>query len=365
MTQATGCAPTEIALADEQDFSEYAYEQGWTDGLPVVAPTPERVERMLAATDRDRYEEVAQLGPRGGAATVERIAVNAVLAGCAPRYLPVLLTAAELLGRPEMNLSAMQATTSPATPLLVVNGPVREAIGLNCGRGCLGPGTRANATIGRAVRLLLINIGGGVPDVIDKSTQGLPAKFSLCLGEHEEGSPWPSLLADLGWPDTASGLTMTSVISLANVRLPDPKPGSLHNEIAMLGDALAMRGSKHVQVGGGNPIVVLSPGTASIFAADGYDKQRLREELYLAATRPGAAYADQPLTSYRRDGDAVLPCATPDDIVVLVAGGPEANQSLVISSFVESPVLTSPINHPPVDCINGEPRLTTADPDQR
>lgn len=343
-SQTAACQPTDVALDDPADFSEYAYEQGWTDGLPVVAPTPQRVARMLAGTSRDRYEVVARLGPRGGEATVERIAVNAVLAGCAPEYLPVLLAAADLLGRPEMNLSAVQATTSPATPLLVVNGPIRDAIGLNCGRGCLGPGTRANATIGRAVRLLLINVGGGVPDLIDKSTQGLPAKFSLCLGEHEESSPWPSLLTELGWPRSASGLTMTSVISLANVRLPDPRPGSLHQEIALLADALALRGSKHVQVGAGNPVVMLSPGTASIFAADGYDKRRLREELFTAATRPGTEYPDQPLTSYRRDGGNVLPCASPDDIVVLVAGGPEANQSLVMSSFVDSPVLTTQID---------------------
>ena len=333
----------ELELTDEESFLDYAYEKGWTDGLPVVPPTLARVARMIAAAPQGQLDSLGLIEPRGGEATIERIAINAVMAGCKPEYLPTILAAVSLLARPEMNTGAMQATTSPATPLLIVNGPVRGEIGLHAGRGCLGPGTRANVTIGRAIRLILQNIGGGIPDQIDKSTHGLPAKFSLCVPENEEESPWPSLHEELGRPKGKSSVTMTSVISISNVRLPDPRPNDVSDEILILGDALAQRGSKSVQVGKGNPVVVLSVGTARIFASSGYDKDRLRQELFDAAKRPEAAYANEPLTHYLRVDGQVLPCVEPADIIIVVAGGPEPNQALYMTSFVDSGVLTAPV----------------------
>lgn len=330
-------------VAEDESFLDYAYERGWTDGLPVVPPTAARVARMIDAAPRGLVDSLGVIEPRGGEATIERVAINAVMAGCKPEYFPTVLAAVGLLARPEMNTGAMQATTSPATPLLVVNGPVRGQIGLHAGRGCLGPGTRANVTIGRALRLILQNIGGGVPDQIDKSTHGLPAKFSLCLPENEEDSPWPSLHAELGRPQGESSVTMTSVISISNVRLPDPRPHDVADEILILGDALAQRGSKSVQVGNGSPVLVLSVGTARIFADSGYDKNRLRLEVFDAAKRPGETYTNQPLTHYLREAGQILPCAKAEDILIVVAGGPEPNQALCMTSFVDSGVVTAPV----------------------
>ncbi|WP_344411534.1 hypothetical protein [Pseudonocardia ailaonensis] len=327
----------------EEDFAEFAWREGWTDGLPVVAPTPARVDRLLAEVDLDRAHVVGVIGPRGGEATVERIAVNAVLAGCPPETFPVVVAAAGLLAAPAMNIAAVQATTSAATPAIIVNGPIRARAGLHGGRGALGPGYRANATIGRAVRLMLLNIGGGVPDEIDRSSHGLPSKFGVCFAENEEESPWPGLAAVRGHPGSA--VTMTSIISLTNVRLPDPRPGAVDDEIAIIADALATRGHKHVQSGAGNPVLVLSPGTAAILDRSGFDRDRLAEAVFEVARRDGSGYTDQPLTRYRREGRGgrVLPYGSPDDLVVVVAGGPEPNQALILSSFVDSPVLTVPI----------------------
>lgn len=336
----------ELAIGADEHFFDIADERGWTDGLPVVPPTEERVARMMAAAPDGTPKSLGQVAPRRGEASIERVAANAVMAGCRPEHFPIVLAAVSLLCDEAMNTGSMQATTSPATPLVIVNGPIREVAGIHSGRGCLGPGHRANATIGRALRLVLINIGGGVPDEIDKSTHGLPAKFTLCLGENSEESPWPSLHDERGLIPGTSSVSMTSVLSVINVRLPDPRPTSVENEIAILGDALSLRGSKSVQVGGGRPVVVLSVGTARILAAAGYDKSRLRKALFQSALRPGDDYADQPLTRYRREDGMVLPTTGPDDIVIVVAGGPEPNQALVMSSFVDSALLSAPVGEP-------------------
>jgi hypothetical protein len=170
---------------DFNAFNDECEQRGWSDGLPLVPPTVARVDAMLAATKRDRNEIVAHIAPGFGAATVERIAINAVMAGCRPEYLPVLLAAVEAVADEKFNLQGIQATTNSAAPWIIVNGPLAATLGINAGLNCLGQGNRANATLGRALRLVLQNIGGALPGQMDRATHGQPGKYTFCCAENE------------------------------------------------------------------------------------------------------------------------------------------------------------------------------------
>jgi len=190
------------------DEFEVWFDKGVTDGLPVVPPTRERVERMFAGTRRSRDELLGEMPPNYGRLTVEKAAINAVLAGCRPEYLPVVIAAAECACDPAFNLHGVSTSTHFSAPLIVVNGPIRGRIGLNSGFGVFGPGYRANATIGRALRLLMINVGGARAGEISMSTFGHPGRYTFCIGENEEASPWPPFHAGRGVPATASAVTL-------------------------------------------------------------------------------------------------------------------------------------------------------------
>jgi hypothetical protein len=192
-------------MADEM---EIWFERGVTDGLPVVPPTRERVERVLQATSRSRETLVAEVPPNFGRATVEKLAVNAVMAGCRPEYLPVLLAVVEAACDPRFNLHGQSGTTNATSPLIIVNGPVRRRIGINCAAGVFGPGFRANATIGRALRLVMINLGGTRAGEISMSTLGHPGRYTYCIGEHEEVSPWEPLHVERGRAPEESTVTV-------------------------------------------------------------------------------------------------------------------------------------------------------------
>ena len=185
-------------LNAELDAIEYYFEQGVTDGLPVVPPTEERMRTMLAATSRTADEVVALVPPNFGEASVEKIAVNAVMAGCKPTFLPVVIAGVQAMCDERANLHGVQGTTHTATPLFIVNGPIRQQLDINCAAGVFGSGWRANATIGRALRLIMINIGGAHPGEIDKSTMGHPGKYTYCIGEYEEQNPWDPLHVEHG-----------------------------------------------------------------------------------------------------------------------------------------------------------------------
>src|SRR5919201_1321911 len=178
---------------------EALFEKGVTDGLPVVPPTRERVDRAIEASGRAGDEVVALVPPNYGRATVEKIAVNAVMAGCRPEYLPVVLAAVEAVCDEAFDLHGVSATTNAPAPLLIINGPVRKALDVNCGAGVFGPGWRANATIGRAVRLVCVNVGGAVPGVVSMSTLAHPGRYTYCIGENEEASTRESLAVEHGF----------------------------------------------------------------------------------------------------------------------------------------------------------------------
>jgi hypothetical protein len=182
--------------------------RGWSDGLPLIPPTAARVEQMLAYCDRPWDQPVAKMAPRYGEATPLRLAANAVMAGCRPEYFPLLVLAIEAMCEEPFNLYAIQATTHLCAPLVVVNGPVAKELDINSGHNAFGPGWQANATIGRAIRLALVNIGGAIPGTGDMSTFGAPSKFSYLAAENEAQSPWEPLHVERGLPREASAVTV-------------------------------------------------------------------------------------------------------------------------------------------------------------
>ena len=187
---------------------EECFERGWTDGLPVVPPTPAGLERMLRGTRRDPKEVIAILPPKSGVLTVENIALNALMAGCKPEYMPVVLAAAEAIADPVFNITATAISTWGRAPLMVVNGAIRHKLGINSRSNVFGPGWRANATIGRTVRLLMRNVGGALPGELDRATLGHPGKYAYCIGEDEEHSPWEPLHVQRGFASEASVVTV-------------------------------------------------------------------------------------------------------------------------------------------------------------
>ena len=197
-----------VELAELEDEHEALFDRGWTDGLPVVPPTPERVLRMLQGTTRDPGEVVAVVPPDLVECTVEKVAVNAVLAGCRPEYLPVVLAAVEAACTSEFNIHGLLATTWFSSPVVLVNGPVATAIGMNSGVNALGQGNRANATIGRALQLVIRNVGGGRPGGVDRATLGNPGKYTFCFAEAEATAPWEPLAQSRGVPAGTSALTL-------------------------------------------------------------------------------------------------------------------------------------------------------------
>ena len=215
MTQ-TRLAGASVAELIEKAY-EHAYDQGWTDGLPVIPATAESVKAFVAASSRGAEDIIAVLPPRKGQATVACIAVNAIMAGCRPEYMPVIIAAIEAIADRNFPLEFMQITTNPMTEFFLVNGPVRNTLDINYGTGCLGPGWRANATIGRAVRLILNNVGGALPGVFSKVSFGSPLRYSYMCGENEEANPWTPFHVDRGFQRGQSTITALKASNFCNI----------------------------------------------------------------------------------------------------------------------------------------------------
>jgi len=310
------------------DELEEMFELGWTDGLPVVPPTRQRVQAMLGG--RDGGTVLGELPPAMAEVTLERVAACAVLAGCRPDYFPVVLAAAEAALDPRFNIGGQAVMTQPAGQVVIVSGPVRDAIGLNGSIGALGPGWRANLTIGRALRLLVSLTGGGYPGRLDRSTLGQPGKLGLCFAEDEERSPWEPLHVERGFDASSSVVTVVGAdapLSISDHRSTGP------DELArVLGAAAAATWSPNWWPLGGTSLFVICPEHADMFNAAGWSKARLREALLRSVSRPArelrwgettpqvqAAADDQPIGKWTR----------PEDILVVVAGGEAGRYSAV------------------------------------
>ncbi|MDE3077938.1 MAG: hypothetical protein KGJ86_21145, partial [Chloroflexota bacterium] len=260
--------------SDVRAVSQYLYDLGRTDGLPVVPPAEELVEEMLRFTDRAPGEVIGHVQPCQAPATVESIGVNAVMAGCRPEYLPVLIAAVEAVCDPAFNLYGIQATTNPVAPLIVVNGPLARELKINSQGNCFGQGFMANATIGRAFRFVLTNIGGGIPQTMDKATHGQPAKFGFCIAENEADSPWEPLHVERGYAVETTTVTLISVTGTQNILDYASKTG--RGVLQMLCSHAGTAGVQNVLLGGG-PLFALSPEHAEIMARDGFSKQDVRQ----------------------------------------------------------------------------------------
>jgi len=246
-------------------------ERGWTDGLPIVPPTLARVDEMLGAGPLERHTVLGDVEPLGGVASVEKIAVNAVMAGCEPGLFPVVLAAVQAILDPAFNLRGVQTTDENVAPLLIVNGPAAARLGVNAGWGALGPGWPANAAIGRAVRLVMNNLGGGWPGAVSFAGLGQPGRYSLCLAEREDAAvPWPPLHVEQGYRPEQSTVTVLRAETVINVT------GGLDELASVMGSAASLFGILH----GGKPGVILSPFTARRLAGEGWTRADVRRELH-------------------------------------------------------------------------------------
>jgi hypothetical protein len=326
-----------MELGEETPEALYSLleEFGWGDGLPVVAPTEDRVEAMLAVYPGSPDEVLAVLPPRSGACTVRMAAVNAVLAGCPPAVFPVVVAAVRGLSRPEFNLRGVQATTHSVAIMVAVHGAIVESAGYNSGFGTFGPGNRANATTGRAIRLILLNVGGGRPGDGDASTQGQPAKYTYCFAENSAASPWPIYPRCRG-VDGPSAVTVAGVEGPHNIHdMWSTHPGPIYRKVASVMTTL---GSNNAVMADSEFFIVLCPEHAQQAAAEGWTREDVQLFLYQHARMSRRLRLEHfestgielPWMRSIDDPDAMLPMTgRPEDIRVMVAGGPGKHSCVI------------------------------------
>lgn len=307
----------------EAQVNRCFYQRGWTDGLPIVAPTVYRVQEMLRAAPLAGSESIGEMEPMNGLASVEKLAANAVMAGCRPEYFPVVLAATRALLDPAFNLRGVQTTDENVTPLLIVSGPLAEALDINAGLGVLGPGWQANATIGRALRLIMNNIGGGWAGVVSLAGVGQPARYTLCLGERSH-PPWPALHVEAGLAGTQSAVTLMRAECAINIT------GDLDDIADVMGSAVSAFSLLH----GGRVAVLLAPHVAARLAGEGWSKADVAQYLFdhgrvapeqwrrLWVRREIVPSYGAPEWVKRAEAAGSIPVVeSPDHIVVFVAGG--------------------------------------------
>lgn len=335
----------EVEIGDSEDPIEACHERGWSDGLPVVPPTPERVYRMLQGTSRQADEVLGLMPPDLVPCTVEKVAINAVMAGCKPEYMPVVLAAVEAALVDEFGMHGILCTTMFAGPLVLVNGPIAKRIGMNSGVNCLGQGNRANASIGRALQLIVRNVGGGRPGEIDRATMGTPGKYSFCFAEAED-SDWDSLAAERGFNKDQSVVTLFAAEGVqAIVDQKSRTPESLARSFA-----LSLRAVDHYKLAmHGDAILVVSPEHCRVFTDAGWSKARLHEELARLLTLPGKELVmdAQEITEGMpaNFADADIPKFRPGGLLIVRAGGPAGLFSAVIAGWAASgPTGSTPVS---------------------
>jgi hypothetical protein len=333
-----------VTLAALEDEMEALFERGWTDGLPVVPPTEKRVLAMLDGTARGPQDVVATVPPDLVECSVEKVAINAVMAGCKPEYLPVVLAAVEAACTGEFNAHGLLATTMPVGPVLVVNGPIRRAIGMNAGINVFGQGCRANVTIGRALQLVIRNVGGGRPGEVDRATFGNPGKIAFCFPEDEEGSPWTPLSTDFG---VAAG---TDAVTL----FPGEAPRSIVDQLARDPESLArsfaacLRSVHHPKLPMiFDAILAVSPEHARVFREAGWDKKQLVARLHELLMLPGAEIVRGAggIAEGVPDGfaNATLPKFRPGGLLVVHCGGGAGLFSSIIGGWANGEVGSQPV----------------------
>ncbi len=331
-----GLASREIAVGEWDDPIEACFERGWSDGLPVVPPTDARILRMLGGTDRKPGEIVGNIPPNLSPCTVEKVAINAVMAGCKPEYMPVVLGVLEAALDPLFVLHGLLCTTHFSGPLVMINGPAAKAIGMNSGVNALGQGNRANATIGRALQLIVRNVGGGLPGGMDRATLGNPGKYTFCFAEDESDPEWEPLSVRRGIAPGKSAVTLFHGEGVHGFI--DQKSRSPEELVRSM--AMGLFGVGHPKLcDSGNAVLVLSPEHYAIFKEGSWNRRRIEDELYQALKRPGrdlvygaqgvgeglpAKMADQMVDKFQ---------PPPDGVLIVRAGGPAGLFSAIIGGW--------------------------------
>jgi hypothetical protein len=326
-----------IELAESEDIMEACFERGWSDGLPLVPPTPLRVTRMLSSTDRSANEIVGSVPPDNRPCTIEKIAINAVMAGCKPDYLQVVIAALRAALKDEFCMHGLLCTTYFSTPVMIVNGPITKQIGMNSGVNALGQGNRANATIGRALQLIVRNVGGGIPGGIDRATLGNPGKYTFCFCEDESDAEWPSLSMDRGYTREDSVVNLFAGSGVQpfvdqQSRQPESLAKNLANSLRSVANTRSF--------GMADAIIVISPEHRRVLRECGWTKPNLKQALYDELKTPGAdiirgkdgiaegmpeKFKDIMLNKFRDDG-----------LHIVGAGGKAGMFSAIISGWVAS-----------------------------
>jgi len=352
-------SPTHRVEAADQELNveaafEFFYDKGWTDGLPVIPPTDERIARMLEYTDRKPNDVLCEMATSYADATVEKVAINAVMAGCRPEYFPVVVAMTQALGEKEFNLHGIQGTTNPVTPFVLVNGPISREIGMNSGAGCLGPGWRANATIGRAARLLLLNIGGGKPGTTDRATHGFPGKYNFCSAENELESPWEPFHVERGFPKDSSTVTVDGASGTHNVITVPEGGGKEVKEgeeiLYFMGESAYGMGTNIWMMGFGEPMLVFPPESAQILHRDGFDKPQIRRYMFDVTMRTYdtlAPWVIERMAKRRqvdpKKTDRLTLVQRPEDFLIVCMGGLLPAQGIYIPTFATTKSVTKPV----------------------
>jgi len=323
-------AATTFDVADMAAAVELCFEKKWTDGLPVVPPTPEAVERVIEYLGRDPAAAIGVIPPRDGVATIEAIAINCVMAGCKLEYVPFVIAAVEAMQEERFNLNGVQTTTHSCAPLVIVSGPAVKRLGFNTRESALGHGCRASATIGRAVRLILWNVGGGYPGAPCKTTHGHPGYFSYCVAEDAETNPWEPLHVERGFrPDE----TVVTVCAVEGPRLVGTGSGysPIEDVLYMIADSIATLGCNTIS--GAEMALLIDPMSAKALAGAGLSKLDVKREIVRLATRPvrdakrrRSIAESHPMhwshSADPRDDDARVPFVRSlEKLIVLVTGG--------------------------------------------
>ena len=297
-----------------QAIQDYCWEQGWTDGLPVVPPTEPLVREMLEGYGGDPSFSLGTMQPRNAQATLEKLAINAVMAGCKPEYFPVVVA----------------ATTGGAAQVIIINGPIATELDINGDAACFGPGSRSNAAIGRALRLIIRNVGGLIPGEMDKATLATPGRYSFCFSENEARSPWEPRNIEVGYTEGSSTVTLMAVRGVYTIMETTVSTG-LEVLQTITGNMKATGISNYYQIGTGAQIaVVLCPEHADEIAASGLSKSDVKEFIYQNARMPmsmlvgRAHYGNRNWPSWidQNNPETLVPIVrSSEDLMILVAGG--------------------------------------------
>lgn len=327
----------------------YFHAQGWTDGLPIALPTERKVGGLLAACRLPRDQAVGVIPPRMGLATAEKIAVNAAMAGCEPRHFPVVLAAVKAVCRAEFNLLPMQATTNPVAPLIIVNGPIAGQLQINAGANALGQGWKSNATIGRALRFVLLNIGGGVPGKLDHACHGQPGKYTFCVAENESQSPWQPFHADRGYGRKESTVSVIGATGTQDVI--HYARTSAEHILDTLVRAIPREGMKNLY-SGGEPLVIFGPEQAAVLGREGLTKRDVKTVFFERTKIPLDTLNPETIALVKgrrarwfKNGDpGTLPIADSIDHVQIIVAGGAGNHSVFVPTWGDTVCVTERVD---------------------